>query len=113
MAHLVTPPSTQPGRRSRKPRVIAARPQREQEERLKEILDHVSEVFEQKVNASTNRTWCDPIPIQRKVETIQCHLKEMMDEDTLPTATCRFCYLKKSAKELGGLSWQTELSADL
>jgi hypothetical protein len=101
------------GRRSRKPRVIAARPQREQEERLKEILDHVSEVFEQKVNASTNRTWCDPIPIQRKVETIQCHLKEMMDEDTLPTATCRFCYLKKSAKELGGLSWQTELSADL
>ena len=113
MAPLVTPQSTQPGRRSRKPRVIAARPHREQEECLKEVLDHVSRVFQQKVDASANRTWCDPIPIQRKVETVQCHLKEMMDEDTLPIATCRFCYLKKSPKELGGLSWQTELSADL
>ena len=104
MADLVTPPSTQPGRRSRKPRVLASGPVQEQKERLQEILDHVSHAFQQKVDASTNRTWCDPIPIQRKVETIQCHLKEMMDEDTLPTATCRFFYLKKGPKELAGLS---------
>ena len=86
---------------------------REQKERLQEILDHVSYSFQQKVDASTNRTWCDPIPIQRKVETIQCHLKEMMDEDTLPTATCRLFYLKKSPKKLAGLFWQTEMSTEL
>jgi hypothetical protein len=53
-------------------------------ERQKEALDRLVQAaeqsFQEKQMASTRRDWCNPIPAQRKVDTVQAFLKAFHDE---------------------------------
>jgi Helitron helicase-like domain at N-terminus len=82
-------------------------------EKLLRLEAHVNSLYDQKVYHSSSKSWCDPIPIERKVETVQSFLKEMMDEDDLQTETCVVCYMKKSLNELTSISWRSEFSAPM
>ena len=85
----------------------------EQKQLLQSLLDKANNNFRRRKEASQNRTWCDPIPQSRKIQTIQAFLKAMTDKRTLATETCHFCYLKKASAELTTLNWKTDLSEDM
>jgi hypothetical protein len=107
--------SSSPSKRRRYPNTPISQPELipQQKLTLKALLDNVENDFEQKLNMSKERTWCNPIPQSRKIETIQSFLQAMTNKETLPIATCHFCYLKKCPSELSEFNWKIELVAAL
>jgi hypothetical protein len=72
-----------------------------QREALDRLVQSAERSFHDKQAASARRDWCNPIPAERKVETVQAFLKAFHDERTMEIATCTVCYVKKKARDLG------------
>ena len=71
-----------------------------QKEALSRLVQAADEAFQEKQAASARRDWCNPIPVQRKVDTVQDFLKAFHDEGSMEIATCSVCYIKKKPQDL-------------
>jgi hypothetical protein len=70
------------------------------------VLCWLDEEFAEKERLSHSMEWCKPIPVERKVSTVQAFYRAFHDTDTLPIWTCKVCYLKCGKGELKDLSWE-------
>jgi len=77
----------------------------EQMEDFARVLQHLEEEFAEKECLSHEQAWCAPIPLARKVSTVQKFYKAFHDKNTLPTHTCKICYLKFCQAELQEVGW--------
>jgi len=93
--------------RAKRARIVAnwERSDGEQIEDLTPILQHLEDEFAEKERLSQEYAWCAPIPLARKVSTVQKFYKAFHDKNTLPIHTCKICYLKFSQTELQGVDW--------
>ncbi|KAK8011882.1 hypothetical protein PG989_000142 [Apiospora arundinis] len=74
---------------------------------LSRVLAAADKAFEEKQAASDRREWCEPIPLERKVETVRSFLKAFHDEDDMEIAVCSVCYLQKRPRDLDRVDWRT------
>jgi hypothetical protein len=72
----------------------------EQMEDLAGVLRYLEEEFAEKERLSDRKAWCTPIPLARKVSTVQEFYKAFHDRNSLPIHTCRICYRKFGRTEL-------------
>jgi len=86
--------------------VCRERSDAEQIDELARVLQHLEEEFAEKERLSHEQTWCAPIPSARKVSTVQKFYKAFHDKNTLPTHTCKICYLKFCQAELQEVGWE-------
>ena len=77
----------------------------EQMEDFARVLQHLEEEFAEKECLSHEQAWCAPIPLARKVSTVQKFYKAFHDKNTLPTHTCKIYYLKFCQAELQEVGW--------
>ncbi len=77
----------------------------EQIEDVTSVLRYLEEEFAEKERLSHGQTWCAPIPLARKVSTVENFYKAFHDKNTLPIYTCKICYLKFSQTELQEVDW--------
>ncbi|EFY94377.2 ATP-dependent DNA helicase PIF1 [Metarhizium robertsii ARSEF 23] len=92
------------------------RGQRRQEfqtEDLASVLRYLEEEFAMKARLSHEKTWCTPIPHERKVSTVRDFYKAFHDASTLPTQTCMLCYRKRTKRELRQVNWERWSSDDV
>ena len=82
-----------------------ARTMDEQMEDLGSVLSYLEEEFAEKERLSHGQAWCAPIPLARKVSTVEKFYKAFHDKNTLPIYTCKICYLKFSQTELQEIGW--------
>ncbi|KAM0272852.1 hypothetical protein ACHAQH_008566 [Verticillium albo-atrum] len=73
----------------------------QQREALGRLAQAAERAFQEKKTASDQRDWCNPIPAERKVDTVQAFLKSFHDESSMEIATCSVCYMKKKPRDLG------------
>ncbi|EXK77373.1 hypothetical protein FOQG_17914 [Fusarium oxysporum f. sp. raphani 54005] len=69
------------------------------------ILQALEVEFTEKERLSHRQEWCEPVPHERKVKTVQNFYKAFHDMKTLPTLTCLLCYRKYGAVELEDVGW--------
>jgi len=89
------------------------RSDREQMEDFARVLQHLEEEFAEKERLSHEHAWCAPIPLARKVSTVQKFYKAFHDKNTLPTHTCKICYLKFSQTELQEVGWDVWMASHI
>lgn len=77
----------------------------EQIEDVASVLRFLEEEFAEKERLSDGQAWCTPIPLDRKVSTVQEFYRAFHDRNTLPIHTCRICYLKFGRTELQEVGW--------
>ncbi|KAK0710682.1 hypothetical protein B0H67DRAFT_646120 [Lasiosphaeris hirsuta] len=77
-----------------------------QKEALDRLVQAAEQSFQEKQVASTRRDWCNPIPVQRKVDTVQAFLKAFHDEETMEIAACSVCYLQRRPRDLVCVDWR-------
>jgi len=77
-----------------------------QKEALERLVLAAEEGFREKQDASSTRSWCNPVPLQRKVDTVQSFLRAFYDESSMEIATCSFCYLKTKPCDLEHFNWK-------
>ncbi len=85
----------------------------QQREALDRLVQAAERSFEEKQAASTRRDWCNPIPAERKVDSVQAFLKAFHDESTMEIATCSICYMKKKPRDLDHVDWKTAVPAEI
>jgi hypothetical protein len=88
------------------------RSEAEQMEDIAHVLQHLEEEFAEKEHLSHEQAWCTPIPLARKVSTVQKFYKAFHDKNTLPIHTCKICYLKFGRTELQEVDWDIEKQND-
>ncbi|KAK8859546.1 hypothetical protein PGQ11_010280 [Apiospora arundinis] len=71
------------------------------------VLAAADKTFQEKQAASDRREWCEPIPLERKVETVRSFLKAFHDEDDMEIAVCSVCSLQKRPRDLDRVNWRT------
>lgn len=89
------------------------RSEAEQMEDLAHVLRHLEEEFEEKERLSREQAWCVPIPLARKVSTVQKFYKAFHDKNTLPIYTCKICYLKFGRTELQEVGWDAWMASGI
>jgi hypothetical protein len=72
----------------------------QQREAVDQLFEATERSFREKQAASVRRDWCNPIPGERQVETVQSFLKAFHDESTMEITTCSVCYIKKAKRSL-------------
>ncbi|KAK8093144.1 PIF1-like helicase domain-containing protein [Apiospora kogelbergensis] len=82
-------------------------------EALARVVEAADKTFQEKKEASNRRDWCDPIPGERKVETIQSFLEAFHDEDDIEIAVCSICYLQKKPRELDRVDWRRAVPEEI
>ncbi|KAJ6437553.1 G1/S regulator [Purpureocillium lavendulum] len=82
-----------------------------QVEDLASALRVLEEEFALKQSLSNERSWCTPIPHERKVSTVRDFYRAFHDATTLPIRTCMICYRKRTEKELEEVAWDRWLSS--
>jgi hypothetical protein len=99
-------PSISPRVRKKRRRIVLSESEilERNREKLQRLEAHVNNIYDQKLYKSCSKSWCNPIPIERKIDTVQLFLKEMMDENDLETETCVVCYMKKALNKLTSVS---------
>ena len=93
--------------------VCRERSDSEQMEDLVRILQHLEEEFVEKERLSHERGWCAPIPLARKVSTVQKFYKAFHNKNTLPIHTCKICYLKFGQTELQEVGWDMWMASGI
>ncbi|KAM3449851.1 hypothetical protein NHJ6243_009907 [Beauveria neobassiana] len=81
------------------------RSEAEQVQDVGSVLQALEEEFAEKERLSREQEWCEPVPLERKVKTVQDFYKAFHDVRTLPIQTCMFCYRKYGMSELEGVEW--------
>ncbi|EXU94845.1 helitron helicase-like domain protein [Metarhizium robertsii] len=99
--------SQQSKRASKRPRIEGRRNRSEYDHRtdLKDALQWLEDQYEIKSQLSSTKAWCHPIPLPRKIETVQNFYNAMHDRKTLPIYTCLICYGKYAEEDLEYVSW--------
>jgi hypothetical protein len=77
----------------------------EQAQDLANVLRALDEEFAEKKRLSHGQEWCEPVPHERKVKTVQDFYKAFHEMRTLPILTCVFCYRKYGRAELEDVEW--------
>ena len=85
----------------------------QQKEALDRLVKATELFFQKKQAASVRRDWCNPIPAQRKVGTVQSFLTAFHDENTMEIATCSVCYMKKKPQDLDHDDWKKAIPAEI
>ena len=85
----------------------------QQKEALDRLVQAAEQSFQEKQAASTRRDWCNPIPAERKVDTVQAFLKAFHDENTMEIATCSVCYTKKQPQDVDHVNWKRAVPAGI
>ena len=75
----------------------------EQMHDLASVLQVLEEAFATKEQLSSQQEWCKPVPLERKVKTVQELYKALHDIKTLPIQTCILCYRKYCISKLKGV----------
>lgn len=81
------------------------RSETEQAQDLANVMRALEEEFAEKERLSSQQEWCEPVPHERKVKTVQDFYKAFHDVRTLPILTCMLCYRKYSRAELEDVGW--------
>lgn len=79
-------------------------------EAIATILSQIRQDYDEERIASDQSQWCDQVPRDLKLETVQSYLKAMYDETTLPTESCAICLIQTPPKNIRNCQWQTQLS---
>jgi hypothetical protein len=79
-------------------------------EAIATILSQIRRDYDQERIASDQSQWCDQVPRDLKLETVQSYLRTMYDETTLPTESCAICLIQTPPKNIRKCRWQTQLS---
>jgi len=66
--------------------------------------------FECKQQESEEGTWCDAIPVDTKIETVQAFYQQLHDENTMPIQPCAVCYTQTCPSDLKAVAWRRVLS---
>jgi hypothetical protein len=85
----------------------------QQREAVDQLFEATERSFREKQAASVRRDWCNPIPGERKVETLQSFLKAFHDESTMEITTCSVCYIKKKPGDLSDVDWKRAVPAEI
>jgi hypothetical protein len=85
----------------------------QQREALDRLVQSAERSFYDKQEASARQDWCNPIPAERKVETVQAFLKAFHDERTMEIATCTVCYVKTKPRDLGRVDWRRAVPVEI
>jgi hypothetical protein len=85
----------------------------EQMEDLAGVMRYLEEEFAEKERLSDRKAWCTPIPLARKVSTVQKFYKAFHDKNTLPIYTCKICYLKFGRTELQEVGWDVWMTSHI
>ncbi|EWY79575.1 hypothetical protein FOYG_17269 [Fusarium oxysporum NRRL 32931] len=109
---LLTPPSTRPDRRSKRPRPLGD-VKGLQRKSIDSILQHYESCFRDKEEASVSRSWCKEVPLAAQVEAAKSFYQAFTDEKTLPISHCVFCYKKQAPGELARIQWKSLLATPL
>jgi hypothetical protein len=99
--------------RSKRTRTVVRREKSDGErmEDLDRVLRCLEEEFAEKERLSHEQAWCAPIPLARKVSTVQRFYKAFHDRNTLPIYTCKICYRKFGRTELREVGWDVWVSS--
>ncbi|EGY20851.1 uncharacterized protein VDAG_02375 [Verticillium dahliae VdLs.17] len=81
------------------------RDEEEETQDLASVLEALDKEFTEKERLSYGREWCVPVPVDRKVKTVQAFYKAFHETRTLPILICMFCYRKYSRAELEDVEW--------
>lgn len=84
-----------------------------QKEAVDRLLLAAEQSFQEKQAASARRDWCDAIPLDRKVDTVQSFLKAFHGEESMEIGTCSVCYLKKKPQDLDRVNWKRALNDNM
>ena len=79
----------------------------EQKDALVQVIRAADKAFQEKKTASDRRECCEPIPLKRKVDTVQSFLRAFYDEEDMEIAICSVCYLQKKPRDLERVDWRT------
>jgi hypothetical protein len=85
----------------------------QQREALDRFVQFAERFFQDKQAASARQDWCNSIPAERKVETVQSFLEAFHDEDTMEIATCSVCNMKKKPRDLKRVDWRRVIPANI
>jgi hypothetical protein len=85
----------------------------QQHEALDRLVQTTERFFQDKQAATARRDWCNPIPAEHKVDTVQAFLNAFDDEATMEIATCTVCYMKKKPQDLGHVDWRRAIPANI
>jgi hypothetical protein len=85
----------------------------QQREALDQLVQAAERSFQEKQAASDRRDWCNAIPAERKVDTVQAFLKAFHDESTMEIATCSVCYVKKKPRDLDHADWKGAIPVEI
>lgn len=102
-----------PSRKRLRTRTRVSKTVEEQALDLAMIMRHLDDQHALKESLSTNRTWCIPVPHERRVSTAREFYRAFHDKSTLPIQTCTVCYRKRTEEELRSLSWDEWVSMRL
>ncbi|KAJ4221418.1 hypothetical protein NW757_014467 [Fusarium falciforme] len=109
---LLTPPPTMPDRPRKRPR-----PSQEtdvlQRNFLDTVLSYHKSRFRDKEKESTERSWCNEVPLALQVETAQSFHQAFTDDGMLPILHYNFCYRKQPPSELTEIRWRRHLTPSL
>jgi hypothetical protein len=72
-----------------------------------DLISHLDSSFNRKKDLTETLAWCEPIPISRKISTIQDFMQDFYNQDSLETNHCRMCYQSRSNDQLKYLSFST------
>ncbi|KAH6973255.1 hypothetical protein EDB80DRAFT_348996 [Ilyonectria destructans] len=81
------------------------------EQALASVLRWLEEDFNEKERLSNSQEWCRPIPLERKMSTVQEFYEAFRDPGTLPICTCMICYRKCTKDELKEVIWDEWVSS--
>ncbi len=85
----------------------------QQKEMLDRLVQAAERSFQEKQAVSIRRDWCNPVPAQLKVDTVQTFLKAFHDESAMEIATCSVCYMKKKPRDLDHVDWKRAVPAGI
>ncbi|KAK4089235.1 hypothetical protein Purlil1_6224 [Purpureocillium lilacinum] len=97
--------SPSPRKRNRRATRVPRREEMQAED-LASILQYLEKEFAMKERLSSEQTWCEPIPHERKVSTAERFYKAFHDASTMPIWTCMLCYRKCAKDELKELAYE-------
>jgi hypothetical protein len=85
--------------------------------RQKEVINRTFQAAEQSFcerrAASNRRDWCNRVPQERKVDTVQSFLKAFHDEESVEIGTCSICYMKKRPQDLDHADWKRVICGEI
>lgn len=85
----------------------------QQKEALNRLAQAADWSFQGKQAASARCDWCNPVPVQRKVDTVQSSLKAFHNQDSMEIAACSVCYLQNKPRDLVCIDWHKPIPGEI